>query len=87
MKTATLKRTGITLLLAGTAGLGITMTGMLRTYQTQAGDSATALAEGISGSLLPASIGSLLFLAGLIMVLLAWWYGRGTKHQTDFRVT
>ena len=58
---------------------------MIETYKAQTSDSAAALAEGISSSLLPASIGAPLCLAGLILVLLAWWRGREAKRSTGLR--
>ena len=69
-------------MLAGLAGLGMTMAGMIEIYNGQTNGSAPALAEGISGSLIPASIGAPLFLAGLILVLLGWWRGLGAKRST-----
>ena len=80
MKSTNLKRTGLALMLAGMVGVGMTVVGMLETFKAQTSYSApAALAEGISSSLLPASIGGPLFLAGLIFVLLVWWRGREEK--------
>lgn len=60
----------------------MTAVGMLETFNAQASYSAPALAERISNSLIPSSIGGLLFLVGLILVLLVWWRGRGAERST-----
>lgn len=80
MKSTTLKRTGWILMLAGLVGVGITAVGMIATYKAETSYSATGLAEGINSSMLPASIGAPLVLAGLILALLGWWRGRGAKR-------
>ncbi len=87
MTSRTLKRTGLILMLTGLAGTGITAIGMIETYRTQADHSASALADGISSSLLPASIGAPLLLAGLILVVVGWWRSHAAKPSNVLRDT
>ena len=76
MKNRRLKRTGLILLLAGMVGVAMTAAGMIGAYKEQATVSAKTLAEDISNSLLPATIGCPLVLAGLALFLLGWWNSR-----------
>jgi hypothetical protein len=85
MKSAHFKRTGLVLILGGIAGVGMTAVGMMKAYREQADISAPALAEGISSSLIPASIGAPLVLAGLILVLVGWWRGRRSRRSIELR--
>ena len=85
MKIKLLKRTGKILLLCALVGLGITATNMITIISDQTIDSVPAFTEAISGTLLPATIGSVLGLAGLIMVLVGWWRRRPQKHATAFQ--
>jgi len=77
VKPKNLKRTGLVLILAGLAGVGMTAAGMINSYKTEAISSAPTLAEAISDSMVPASIGAPLVLAGLILIVHGWWRGRG----------
>ncbi|MBR9759567.1 hypothetical protein GYB43_04560 [bacterium] len=76
MKTKTLKRIGWILILCGLLGVGMTTAEMMTLSLEETTDSPRVHAEAISGTLTPATIGSLLTLTGLIMVLLGWWRGR-----------
>lgn len=76
MKVKTLKRIGWILILCGLVGVGITTAEMMTMRLGETTDSPRVHAEAISGTLAPATIGSLLALTGLIMVLLGWWRGR-----------
>ena len=76
MKVKSLKRTGWLLILCGLVGVGITTAEMMTLRLEGSIDSPRVHAEAISGTLAPATIGSLLTLTGLIMVLLGWWRGR-----------
>ena len=87
MKPKNLKRTGLVLILAGMAGVVMTAVGMSNAYKTEASDSAPAFAEAISDSLLPATIGTPLVLAGLILALLGWWRGRGRSTKAPRLIT
>ncbi len=71
-----LQRSGLILLLAGMVGVAMTAAGMIGAYKEQATVSATTLAEDVSNSLLPATIGCPLVLAGLALFLLGWWNSR-----------
>lgn len=77
-----LGRTGWLLVVAGLAGGGITFAKMVAIYSGGGIASHPALAEAISATLIFATIGSLLVLAGIVMVLLGWWRKRrGSKRQ------
>jgi hypothetical protein len=76
MKAKTLKRIGWILILCGLVGVGITTAEMMTMRLGETTDSPRVHAEAISGTLAPATIGSLLTFTGLIMVLLGWWRGR-----------
>ncbi|MGI9243837.1 MAG: hypothetical protein ACR2RV_23775 [Verrucomicrobiales bacterium] len=80
MNSTNLKCAGLVLMLAGMAGVGITAAEMLGVYKVQADSSASALAEGIGSTLLPATIGGPMFLAGLGAILAVWWRGRGSER-------
>ena len=80
----TLERTGWILILCGLIGVGFTAAAMMTIGPGEGIDSPPALAEAISGTLAPATIGHLLALAGLVMVLLGWWRGRAMKQTTTF---
>jgi len=82
MKVETLKRTGWILMLAGLIGAAITAADIYVINTTKTIGSSSALAEAISNTLVPATLGALLALAGLILVLSGWWRGRRTKHTT-----
>jgi hypothetical protein len=82
MKVKTLKRTGWILMLAGLIVAAITVADIYVINTTATIGSSPALAEAISNTLAPATIGSLLALAGLILVLSGWWRGRRTKQTT-----
>ena len=82
MKVKTLKRTGWILILCGLIGVGFTAAAMMTIGPGEGIDSPPALAEAISGTLAPATIGALLAFAGLIIVLLGWWRGRPRKRKT-----
>lgn len=84
IKVKTLKRTGWILILCGLVGVGITAAEMMTIRSGETIESPPVLAEAISGTLAPATIGALLALAGLIMVLLGWWRGRPRKQTTAF---
>ena len=79
MKVKTLNRIGSILILCGLVGVVITVAEMMTVRSGETIDSASALAEAISATLAPASIGALLVLVGMIMVLLGWWRGRPEK--------
>ena len=76
MKLKTQIRTGWILMLCGLLGGGITAAEIIAIYSAGTIKSASALAEAISGTLIPATIGSPLWSIGLIMVLLGWLRGR-----------
>ena len=82
MTTISLKRAGWILILAGLVGVGITAVDINGIYTSETTDSAPALAEAISGTLVPATVGSLLALVGVVLVLRAWWRTRWTKQTT-----
>ena len=84
MNSNILNRSGWFLILAGLVGAGISARGMRDVYVSQGGQASVGLAEEISGSLLPAGIGALVLLAGLIMVTAAWWRGRKAKRSRRF---
>ena len=73
---------GWTLILAGLVGVGITAVDINGIYTGGTNDSAPALAEAISGTLAPATVGFLLVLVGVVLVLRAWWRTRRTKQTT-----
>ena len=76
-------RAGWILMLCGLLGVGITVAEMMAIYSGETIKSGSALAEAISGTLIPAIIGSLLTFVGLIMVLAGWWRVRpqNQKHK------
>ncbi|MDG1301722.1 MAG: hypothetical protein P8R37_09065 [Opitutae bacterium] len=82
MTTISLKRAGWILIIAGLVGVGITAVDLNGIYTSETNDSAPALAEAISGTLAPATVGFLLVLVGVVLVLRAWWRTRRTKQTT-----
>ena len=85
MKSKRLKLIGLLLILAGLVGVGITAADMSAIYSAETGDSAPALAEAISGTMVPATVGVLLALVGVVLVLCGWWRGRRAKHSTGLQ--
>ena len=85
MKAKKLKLIGLLLILAGLVGVGVTAVALNGIYTRETFDSASALAEAISGKLVPATVGSLLALAGLILVLSGWWRGRQGKQPNGLQ--
>ncbi len=85
MKVKTLKRTGWILILCGLVGAGITAADISAIYSGETTDSPPVLAEAISNTLAPATVGALMALVGVIMVLRCWWRGRRTKHTTSLQ--
>ena len=81
MKLKTRIRTGWILMLCGLLGVGITAAEMMAIYSGETIKSASALAEAISGTLIPATIGSLLTFVVLIMVLVSWWHVRPQNQK------
>jgi len=80
MEAKKLKLIGLLLILAGLVGVGVTAVDLNGIYTRETFDSASALAEGISGKLVPATVGILLALAGVILVLSGWWRERQGKQ-------
>lgn len=76
MRRFTAKRVGVGLVLAGLAGLAITALQMSRLYSTPGTKTPPALAEGIDATLMPATIGAGLALAGVILLVVPWWRRR-----------
>ena len=65
-------RSGLFLIVAGLVGGGISALGIRNTFVEQGGKAPAALAEGISGTLLPGAVGQWLFWVGVIMVAYGW---------------
>jgi len=87
MKPKTLALSGLILILAGTAGAGISRIRLAATYDALDGSptSPASVAEAVGGAIGPAAIGSLLALAGVIMLLLSlwnWWKLRSRRRFT-----
>ena len=82
MKVRFHKRIGWTLILCGLVGAGITAAEIIGINAGAAIDSPSVLAESISGTLVPVTLGALLALLGLILVLRGWWLARQTKLTT-----
>jgi len=80
MKAKKLKLIGLLLILAGLVGVGVTAVALNGIYTRETFDLASALAEAISGKLVPATVGILLALAGVILVLSGWWRERRGKQ-------
>jgi len=80
MKAKKLKLIGLLLILAGSVGVGVTAVALNGIYTRETFDLASALAEAISGKLVPATVGILLALAGVILVLSGWWRERRGKQ-------
>jgi len=80
VKAKKLKLIGLLLILAGSVGVGVTAVALNGIYTRETFDSASALAEAISGKLVPATVGILLALAGVILVLSGWWRERRGKQ-------
>ncbi len=80
MKAKKLKLIGLLLILAGLVGVGVTAVALNGIYTRETFDSASALAEAISGKPVPATVGFLLALAGVILVMSGWWRGRQGKQ-------
>ncbi len=85
METKTLKRTGWILILFGLVGLGITAAQMMTVMSADTIGSASFLSDSISGTLVPATIGALFALAGVIMVSFGWWRRRLRKQRVAFK--
>ena len=80
MEAKKLKLIGLLLILAGLVGVGVTAVALNGIYTRETFDLASALAEAISGKLVPATVGILLALAGVILVLSGWWRERRGKQ-------
>jgi len=80
MEAKKLKLIGLLLILAGLVGVGVTAVALNGIYTRETFDLASALAEAISGKLVPATVGILLALAGVILVLSGWWRERQGKQ-------
>jgi len=76
------KLAGIILLLSGLAGAGMTAIHLGNFHAAGRGETAVAIAEGVRATLVPAMVGSLLALGGLISLLRGWWLGRKAKKLT-----
>ena len=85
MEAKRLKLIGLLLILAGLVGVGITAVDINGIDTSETNNSAPALAEAISGTLVPATVGSLLALAGVILVLSGWWRGRQGKQPNGLQ--
>ena len=85
MKAKALERTGWILILCGLVGAGITAADLFATYSGETIDASPVLAEAISSTLVPATVGALLATVGVILVLLSWWRGRRTQHMTGLQ--
>jgi len=81
MKLKTGIRTGWILMLCGLLGVGISAAEKMAIFSGETIESASALAEAISGTLIPATIGVLLAFVGLIMVMLGWWRVRPQNQK------
>ena len=85
MKATRLKLIGLLLILAGLVGVGVTAVDIIGIYTHETIDSASALAGAISGTLVPATVGSLLALVGVVLVLIGWWRGRQGKQPNGLQ--
>jgi len=85
VKMKTFKRTGWILIVCGLVGNAVTAAEIMTIRSGEKINSASALAEAISSALVPAAIGVVLSLAGLIIVLLGWWHGRPMNQTTTLR--
>ena len=72
-------------MLCGLLGVGITAAEMIAIGSGETIDSPPLLAAAVSGTLFPATIGSLSALAGLIMVSLGWWRGRPSQRTASLQ--
>ena len=72
MNSTILNRSGLFLIVAGLVGGGISALGMRNAFVEQGGKSSAALAEAISGTLMPGAVGQWLFWVGVIMVAYGW---------------
>lgn len=80
MNSTILNRSGLFLIVAGIVGVGISALGIRNTFVEQGGQDPAVLAEGINGTLVPALVGALLLLVGVIMVVAVWWRGYRSKR-------
>jgi len=73
---------GVILLLAGVVGFLVSTAGMIGAFRDVSEATSTEdLAHGISGALIPAGIGGLLALLGVILVLLDFFYFRSSRQR------
>ena len=86
MVMSNIKRFGYSLIVIGLIGTGITVAGILNTYDMAQQEAATSFAERISQNLWTASVSFPLLIVGLVLLIIGWLRNRNISHPNIKRV-